>query len=403
MSRKGLIVIFVIFGGVVALGLSIIKNSLLEIIFANFVLAILWFVVEKFSGYHRNDLSGSENSKLLTLNSVLPSSYNSLVHKANDIYDSEMTMISDDVDKMKSLVEDSSVVLQKSFFSLQTNIEHQTNLVQEVLASIADDKIWAYVGKNKDEPLTFNNFAIKTDEIIQHYIDLLIKVSEKSVHAVHSITDMNQHMEKMFKLLDDVQKLADQTNLLALNAAIEAARAGEIGRGFAVVADEVRSLSVASGQLNHQIREIVKEAKDRIAEVNSIVAEIAGLDLNEAIEGKTNVDSMIAEVNKINLSTRELVNKVSDDSQEISGGINDAVRALQFEDIVQQLGGHAALRIEHLRKVSALLGEISEDIPLDHLQNLIQQLDVLKESFKSDEIKKIVNQESMGHGEIELF
>ena len=93
---------------------------------------------------------------------------------------------------------------------------------------------------NKNDAYDITQVLPKTEAIIRQFVDTLITVSEKSISAVHSIHDMSDKLNTVFKLLAQVRGLSEQTNLLALNAAIEAARAGDAGRGFAVVAQEVR-------------------------------------------------------------------------------------------------------------------------------------------------------------------
>ncbi|RAH19912.1 methyl-accepting chemotaxis protein, partial [Vibrio vulnificus] len=137
--------------------------------------------------------------------------------------------------KQKSVIEASVETLNDSFFGLQRTCEEQS----QVSERLVDDLL-----ANQNSENSIANVMPRTEKIINRYIDILINVSEKSISAVHSIHDMSDKLDAVFKLLNQVRGLSEQTNLLALNAAIEAARAGEQGRGFAVVAQEVRDLSV---------------------------------------------------------------------------------------------------------------------------------------------------------------
>jgi methyl-accepting chemotaxis protein len=60
--------------------------------------------------------------------------------------------------------------------------------------------------------------------------------------------DLRQVMQELKDMVAEVTAIGLQTKLLAYNAAIEAAHAGEQGRSFSVVAGEMRQLSTRSSE-----------------------------------------------------------------------------------------------------------------------------------------------------------
>lgn len=84
--------------------------------------------------------------------------------------------------------------------------------------------------------------------------------------ASQSMTEIRNSSEQIARIVASIDDISFQTNLLALNAAVEAARAGESGRGFAVVASEVRNLSQRCAKEASQIRELVNQNMEKIAE-----------------------------------------------------------------------------------------------------------------------------------------
>jgi methyl-accepting chemotaxis protein len=321
------------------------------------------------------------------------------------ILDIESLQVNDDLTRIRNLLADSIEILQTSFSNVTSRTDHQSGLATQLtnrLAGGAEEDADADPDK---QGLTIADFITETDRIIQFYIDLLVDVSQYSIAAIYKIEDLNQNMDSMFSILDKVQGLAKQTNLLALNAAIEAARAGEAGRGFAVVASEVRSLSQASATLNDEIRERIQDSKSSMVEVREEVSNIATIDLNTAIEGKSVIDKMLAQVKDINSTTKVSTKEMAEDSEIIQVEINNAMRALQFEDIVNQLTSHIGERLLHIKEVTMLAQpkDIDSSENLKALSELTEQLIQIRESFNVQKLEKKVEQNSMEEGDIELF
>ena len=96
------------------------------------------------------------------------------------------------------------------------------------------------------------------DQVFQETSSALIQVS-------NSVNLLGEKSQSIHGIVNTIGGIAEQTNLLALNAAIEAARAGDHGRGFAVVAEEVRKLAEQSARATEEIKVIIRQITDVIA------------------------------------------------------------------------------------------------------------------------------------------
>lgn len=83
------------------------------------------------------------------------------------------------------------------------------------------------------------------------------------IATMDGIAEGARRIESIIATIDGI---AFQTNILALNAAVEAARAGEQGRGFAVVSSEVRALAQRSAASAHEIKALIQQSNQRVAE-----------------------------------------------------------------------------------------------------------------------------------------
>ena len=112
---------------------------------------------------------------------------------------------------------------------------------------------------------------------------------------VDTIDHINQRAQSMAEIIGVMDSIAFQTNILALNAAVEAAHAGEQGKGFGVVAQEVRALAQRSSQSAKEIRDLVQNAIDSLAE-GSQRARQAGEAMHAIVASAAEVNQRVAQI-----------------------------------------------------------------------------------------------------------
>ncbi|PAR41431.1 chemotaxis protein [Vibrio metoecus] len=323
--------------------------------------------------------------------STLPTEYKQVLSQIEQILKENIQRITDPLQKQRQVVNTSAETINSSFIGLQRVSEEQsaisTQLVDNLLA-------------NQGSAFDLMQVLPKTEEIIQQFVQILVDVSEKSISAVHSIHDMSQKLDMVFKLLNQVRSLSEQTNLLALNAAIEAARAGEAGRGFAVVAQEVRNLSIQAASLNTQIEAEMKVAQDTVDIANRTVGEMASFDMTQAIESKEKVDYMLRGVQQLNTEIEQEVNKLQRLGQQLTQQVRAGTRALQFTDIVSQQGDYALGSMAFLQEATSLLKAVQSNSC--DVQPVIESLVALQERSRNRGALA-ANQHSIDEGEVELF
>jgi methyl-accepting chemotaxis protein len=112
---------------------------------------------------------------------------------------------------------------------------------------------------------------------------------------VGTISDINDRAQSMAEIIGVMDSIAFQTNILAINAAVEAAHAGEQGKGFGVVAQEVRALAQRSAQSARDIRELIQNAIDSLAE-GSQRARQAGEAMHAIVTSAVQVNDRVGQI-----------------------------------------------------------------------------------------------------------
>ncbi|HEX4895674.1 MAG TPA: methyl-accepting chemotaxis protein [Solimonas sp.] len=256
----------------------------------------------------------------------------------------EAGSVDTEVERVRKLIAEAVRQLGAAFEDMNRQSQTQEGAMARLLARNGD----------AGEGVNVRRFAESSANLMNSLVESLAQVSRESGDTVNQIDAMVKHLDAIFDLLGDVKSIADQTNLLALNAAIEAARAGEAGRGFAVVAEEVRNLSERSTTFNEQIRKLVSNSKDAVAQVRNTVGRMASRDQSLSAAARDEAGRIIGQVEEINRGLTAGIQEVAKAREHIAQAVGQAVRCLQFEDISTQA---LATAQKHTKRIEAINGE----------------------------------------------
>jgi methyl-accepting chemotaxis protein len=169
---------------------------------------------------------------------------------------------------------------------LSSRTEQQAGSLEETASSM--EELTATVKQNAEFARQANQLAASASRVAVRGGDVVGGV----VTTMESISASSRQIVDIIGVIDGI---AFQTNLLALNAAVEAARAGEQGRGFAVVATEVRNLAQRSASAAKDIKHLIGESVEKIADGAMLVDEAGGT-MSEIVTSIRHVSEIMAQI-----------------------------------------------------------------------------------------------------------
>lgn len=211
-----------------------------------------------------------------------------------------------------NIVQSESTEVSRGAHDLSQRMQQQAAALEQTSATM--HQMNSAVQNNTNNAMQAADLASK----VQAQATTGEQVMQKNIHAMAEIEESSRSIGEIVALIDSI---AFQTNLLALNAAVEAARAGENGRGFAVVAGEVRALAQKSADAARDIRELIDDSIERVADGNKLAAE-SGRHLMEIV-------ASIGEINKV-------ISQIASASREQAEGVSQVHLAINDIDSVTQ-------------------------------------------------------------------
>ena len=264
--------------------------------------------------------------------------------------DLEIEAIRTQVEQARTILADAVGKLNGAFATMEGETKVQKDTVQSLLAGLSRDAEGVGTSTAKSK-INIREFAIETSLFLRQFTDLLASVSQQSIRTVYRIDDMVEQLDEVFTLINSINGIADETFILAVNASIEAARtkdASQTGHSFSVIATNIRELSKKTRRFNDQIGNQVGKARATVNEVREIIAAMASRDLNLALSGKERIELMLIELEEFEIFVASSLASAATAASNIGVATSQAVTALQFEDILNQLLGSIRDRAERI-------------------------------------------------------
>ncbi len=251
------------------------------------------------------NISGSVRKVLTVLQSV---ANNDLMQQPiNSAAKDELGELGRATDKMAASLRDVITEVSISTTEVSSAATEIAASAEEMSASVGE--VARQCAQAAESAGSAGKMATEGGEVVRQTVSGMQEIDQAVQASAQSVSLLGERGQQIGQVIKVINDIADQTNLLALNAAIEAARAGEHGRGFAVVADEVRKLAERTTKATEEVASSIKSIQDETRQAvermgrgteqvksGVALAEQAGQNLNQIVEGSTGVAGMIQSI-----------------------------------------------------------------------------------------------------------
>ncbi|SBV50517.1 chemotaxis protein [Xanthomonas bromi] len=254
---------------------------------------------------------------------------------------------------------------------LSQRTEQQAADLEETAASM--EELTSTVKQNAESARQANQLAIGAARVASQGGDVVGKV-------VDTMSGIEASSKKIADIISVIDGIAFQTNILALNAAVEAARAGEQGRGFAVVASEVRTLAQRSSGAAKEIKDLIDDSVQRVAEGSALVHS-AGKTMGDVVASVQRVTDIMGEISAASQEQSAGIEQVNHTithmdqaTQQNAALVEEATAAARSmeEQAVQLTEAMAIFKIEARQARQARRADTRAAAPVAHLLNKVR-------------------------------
>jgi methyl-accepting chemotaxis protein len=299
-----------------------------------------------------------------------------------------------DLDRVSRLVAEATDGLSSAFRRLEAQGRAQHQVIESLLVAMdVGGGAGAGASRGVQEVLGQASAAL------QLLTDLLKEIDQTSRTGLASSEAMADQMNATLKLLSGINTIAHQTHVLSINATIEASRVGQQGKGFEVVAKEVGDLARYSKGLARNIADQITRSQEALRMVRANLQSVSVMGTQASEAAGQQAGQALVEMERLRSRILDGLSAVDKVANDLGGSVAEAVRCLQFGDIVGQLVAAMAARIDRLASAAECIDGLLAGAPPE---DLAQRLASLTQTL-TQEIANPVSAASMAEGNVGLF
>lgn len=257
------------------------------------------------------------------------------------------------VGEVISQTEQAVLELSKSFRGITLKTRQQMETAMSMLHRDEDDGEGG--AATSGTWISLPDYIHAYEKQLQEVIESMVKFSTAADELFHHQTRMRDQSVLIDEMVDELRSMALRIGKLALDSSLAATDSVNNREMLVQLTDSIRGISDQTLGLTRAVRERLESIRDELAATHKVMN-------RAAITAKESAQRAKADVSQLNITmiekSREVeaaLTKINSLGKEIQRDVNNAIIAMQFQDITQQ-------KLEHMRGTS--LSEAIQNLDL---------------------------------------
>jgi methyl-accepting chemotaxis protein len=249
-----------------------------------------------------------------------------------------------------SQTEQAVLALTMSFRGITQKTRQQMETAMSLLRRNASD-----LTVSEGAWLSLPDYIRAYETQLQEVIDSMIKFSTASDEMLTHQGKIREQSVIIDELLDELRSMAIRIGRLALDSSVAAGESGRNREMLVRLTDSIRETSDQARDMTRSVRESLEKIRDELVATYKIINRAANIAKESARRAKADVSqlnvTMIEKTKEVEVSLAKINSLGSDIQQDV----NNAIVAMQFQDITQQ-------KLEHMR--GSILSDVMRNLDL---------------------------------------
>lgn len=256
----------------------------------------------------------------------------------------------EDMGEVISQTEQAVLALTMSFRGITTKTRQQMETAMSLLRRNANE-----LTVSEGAWLSLPDYIRAYETQLQEVVDGMLKFSTASDEMLTHQKQIREQSIIIDELLDELRSMAITIGRLALDSSVAAGESGKNREMLVRLTDSIRETSDKAHGLTRTVRQSLEKIRDELVVTYKIINKAATIAKDSAQRAKADVSqlnvTMIEKTKEVEVSLA----KISSLGLDIQQDVNNAIVAMQFQDITQQ-------KLEHVR--GSILTDVMQNLDL---------------------------------------
>lgn len=254
------------------------------------------------------------------------------------------------VGEVISQTEQAVLALTMSFRGITTKTRQQMDTAMSLLRRNAD-----HINISEGGWASLPDYIRAYETQLQEVIERMIKFSAAADEMLTRQAKVREQSVLIDELLDELRSMAIRIGRLALDSSVAAGESGKNRDMLVSLTDSIREISDQTHSLTRTARQSLEKIRSELVATYKVINGAAAIAKESAQRAKADVSQLNVTMVEKTKEVEAALDKINSLGLDIQQDVNNAIVAMQFQDITQQ-------KLEHMR--GNILADVMKNLNL---------------------------------------